>query len=302
MKISRLAIVLLGLCTASFCAKAQDFPAAEVFGGYSYLNVDTNGLSSRQAANGWEAGLDANVTRLFAVEAEGNGYYKNYNFDFGNFFPGISKVTVHVTDYSFMGGPRLNLRPVFVHALIGDDHLTGSALGVSVSQDGLAGAFGGGIQVRVGPRIALRPSADYVFSRHNILGGPAYTQNNFRVGVSIVFGFGGIRSGPSYDRSQRSPRTVQPGEESQEAILFGIAGVPVSAGVRVTLVRYQSAANRAGVQIDDVVTRIDGAPMHTIKDIEVAVGKNITGSIHVEYLTKGIAAVESTVAVAPPTQ
>jgi hypothetical protein len=32
-------------------AIAQDYPKAEVYGGYSYINIDTNGLSSRQNAN-----------------------------------------------------------------------------------------------------------------------------------------------------------------------------------------------------------------------------------------------------------
>jgi hypothetical protein len=35
---------------------------------------------------------------------------------------------VDVHDYSYLAGPRVNFRPVFVHALIGGDHLTGSAL------------------------------------------------------------------------------------------------------------------------------------------------------------------------------
>jgi hypothetical protein len=299
--------MLLACCALPQASRAQDIPSAEVFGGYSYLNVDTNGLSSRQAANGWEAGVSLNVTRLFAVEAEANGYYKNYDFNFDNLIapPFNENIHVHVTDYSYMGGPRLNLRPVFIHALIGGDHLTGSASGGSASgsasQDSLAGAFGGGIEWRVTPRISLRPSADYVFTRHNILGGSAITQNNFRVGVSIAFGFGGIRSGGG-DRLQRPARTAQPQEIGEESVLFGITGVSVEAGVRVTLVRYQSAANRAGVQIDDIVTSIDGSPVRSIRDIEIAVAKDVTGSVRVGYLSKGIGAVEYTVPVAPPTQ
>lgn len=298
-----LVFLFLALCAVAQPGRAQDIPLAEVFGGYSYLNVDTNGLSSRQAANGWEAGITANVTRLFAVEAEVNGYYKSYDFDFLGLveIPGAGNLHVDVTDYSFMGGPRLNLRPVFVHALIGEDHLTGSARGVSASQDGLAGAFGGGIELRLTPHVSIRPSADYVFTRHNIFGGSAFTQNNFRVGVSIAFGFGGIRSGGD-GRPQHPARTAQPQDIGAESVLFGITGVPVEAGVRVTLVRYQSAANRAGVQIDDIVTSIDGSPVRSIRDIETAVAKDVTGSVKVGYLSKGIGAVEYTVPVAPPTQ
>lgn len=275
----------------SFPAWAQqDVPAAEIFVGYSYLNIDTNGLSSRQSANGWQAGLSGNFTPRLAAEFDSTGAYKKI-------------VGVSVSDYSYLGGLRVNVRPAFVHALVGGDYLRGSYSGSSAGQQGFAAEFGGGVQWRVSRSISIRTSGDYALSRHNIFGGPAATQNNFRASIGIVFGVGELRGSEGYVRAdRRSPRPIAPGEESQEAILFGIAGVPASSGVRVTLVRYQSAANRAGVQIDDVVTRIDGAPMHTIKDIETAVGKNVTGSIHVEYLTKGIAAVESTVAVAPPAQ
>jgi Outer membrane protein beta-barrel domain len=147
----------------SALASAQE-SRADLFGGYSYLNIDTNGLtSSRQNANGWDASLSGNFNRWFAAEAEVAGYYKDYG-------------AVSVTDYSYGAGPRINFKPLFVHALIGGDHLTGSAGGVSVSQDSLAGAFGGGVQWRVSGPFSIRASADYVFTRHNILGGPSVTQ------------------------------------------------------------------------------------------------------------------------------
>jgi hypothetical protein len=64
---------VLGLCGSAF---GQDVPRAEVFGGYSYLNIDTNGLSSRQSANGWEAAISGNFNNWFGVEGDVAGYYK----------------------------------------------------------------------------------------------------------------------------------------------------------------------------------------------------------------------------------
>src|ERR1700730_13175936 len=117
-------------------AVAQDYPKAEVYGGYSYVNIDTNNLTSRQSANGWEVSGSGNFTKRLAVEADVSGYYKTYTANLQSL--GLGIVDVKVTDYSYAAGPRINIRPLFIHALVGGDHLTGSALGFSKSQDGLA--------------------------------------------------------------------------------------------------------------------------------------------------------------------
>lgn len=94
---------------------------------------------------------------------------------------------VNATDYSFAGGPRFNLRPAFVHLLFGVDRLTGSAFGLSASQNSFAMVLGGGVQAKVATHWAVRTSVDYVATHHNVFGGPAVLQNNVRVGVGVVF-------------------------------------------------------------------------------------------------------------------
>jgi len=167
-------------------------PAAEIFIGYSYLNFTTNGLTnSRQSANGWEASVSGNFNKSFALELDLSGYYKNYSYFTGNAFDLPNIITVsYYRDYSYLAGPRVNYGPVFVHALFGGDHLSGSALGVSAAQTGFAGALGGGIQLPVDNRFAFRLGADYVFSEHNILSGASVTRNNFRASAGIVFNLG----------------------------------------------------------------------------------------------------------------
>ncbi len=167
-------------------------PAAEVFVGYSYLNFNTSGLtSSRQSANGWEASVSGNFNRWFALELDVSGYYKNYNYYTGNTAGLPSFVTVsYYRDYSYLAGPRFNYGPVFVHALFGGDHLSGSALGTSSAQTGFAGALGGGILIPMSDRFAFRFGADYAFSQHNIPGGSSVTDNNFRASAGIVFNLG----------------------------------------------------------------------------------------------------------------
>jgi hypothetical protein len=144
------------------------------------LNVGTNSLSPRQSLNGFETSASVGIVRHLAAEGSFGAYFKN------NVLGSI--VSVH--DLSILGGPRVTFGQGFVNALVGVDRLTGSALGLSASQTGFAAAFGGGIQSKPFARhFAIRTSADYVLTRHNIFAGPAYSQNNFRIGGGIVFLF-----------------------------------------------------------------------------------------------------------------
>ncbi len=275
-------LAVIFLCSPSL--RSQDVPKVEVFGGYSYLNIDTNGLSSRQSANGWEASVAGNYNKWFAVEFDGSGYYKSYPVDLS--ILGLGSTSVKVTDYSYLAGPRVNFGPLFVHGLLGGDHLTGSLEGNSVSQDGFAGAFGGGIQLKVARNLYFRTSADYVFSRHNIpaifFGGPSVTQNNFRASAGIVFAFGGVR------HEGRTGSTSAPREAvaSTEAPLLGVSGYPVEYGFRITSVRLGSPAAQAGLQAGDVIEKIDGQTVNTSQGIEQAVATSKTGIIRVSYLVQ----------------
>jgi hypothetical protein len=284
MRVGAFTLVLgLLFCGSAF---AQDVPRVEVFGGYSYLNIDTNDLTDRQNANGWEASVAGNFNRRFAVEGSVAGYYKTYSFDATALGLGIVDVNVH--DYSYLAGPRVNFRPVFVHALIGADHLSFSALGASVSQDSFAAAFGGGLQWKVAPQWAVRGSADYVLTRHNIFGSPLsnYTQNNFRASVGIVYMFGVAREyGP---RPPRHERTAAPAcSNSGEAALLGVTGCSISSGFEVSSVRSGSPAAAAGISPGDVITSIDGRAVRDSREIEQAIAANTTGSIKIGYLLKG---------------
>ena len=277
-------LLVLGLV---FCGPvfAQDAPRVEVFGGYSYLNIDTNGLSSRQSANGWEASVSGNFNRRFAVEGSVAGYYKSYAFDLTPLGLGIVNVDVH--DYSYLAGPRINFRPVFVHALIGGDHLTGSALGASASQDSFAAAFGGGIQWPVAPHWVVRGSGDYVLTRHNIFGSAFqnYTQNNFRASVGVVYLFGGVHeSSPRADRNAPPRPTCS---DSSEAALVGVTGCGSASGLTVTSVQRGSPAAAAGITPGDVITSIDGRPVRDAREIEAAIAANASGTIKVSYMLKG---------------
>ena len=300
----RAVVCAVSLLLASSLAHAQDKTKVDVFVGYSYLNADTNnadlqllGIGSRESANGWEASVSGNVYKWLAAEGDFSGYYKTYT---ANLSPvGLGNVDINVHDYGFLGGPRVNFGPAFVHALVGADHLTGSALGGSESQDSFAGAFGGGFQIPVAPRFAIRASADYVLTRHNIFKIvdptlPNHTQNNFRASVGIVFRFGGRG-----ETSARLPRS-RPSESvsgSEQAPLLGVTGYGRGDGFLVTSVRGLSPAAEAGIKAGDVVMTIDGQPVHSAHDIEAAIAANQTGMVRVLYFKSGVIETEASVKV-----
>jgi opacity protein-like surface antigen len=163
----------------------QYVPRLEVYGGYSFMNAGTSGLAARQNLSGLEVSVDAHINRWLAGEIDGTAYYKNLTI--------ISLGTFPLRDYVAMGGPRVNIRKAFFHALVGIDHVTGSstfyAIGSKITDNALAGGAGGGVQWNVTRKLALRTSADYVMSRFEGL-----TQSNVRVTLGIVFQAGNVRA------------------------------------------------------------------------------------------------------------
>ena len=175
------ALVLLWIFSLVLPIAARDCPPIEVFGEYSFLNIDTRGISSRQSANGWEGGVSMTLDKPLALELEGSGYYTSLNTGTG---------ASGVRDFYLLAGPRINLKQMFVRALFGGDHLSDNIFNQNVLAQGFAAAMGGGIDRRIKGRWSLRASADYLLSRHSVFSSSAITQNNFRVSVGLSYTFG----------------------------------------------------------------------------------------------------------------
>lgn len=167
----------------------DDNPRTEVFGGYSYVRAEEGGN-----LNGWNASVAGNITRYFGVVGDVSGHYAN-----GSFLDGHA--------YTFLGGPQFSFRTTgmtpFAHALFGVTRVSRGVgfLGVNfgASETDLAMAFGGGLDINLSDRIAIRAiQADYfpVRSGGNILNrfnlpfsfGSDFV-NNFRVAAGIVIKF-----------------------------------------------------------------------------------------------------------------
>ncbi len=179
-------------------AFSQDTPLAEVFFGYSYLNADLNDIGPRQSANGGNFSFVANMNQWVGAETNFSGYYKRKSID---------GVNVYLRDFALTFGPRLHYKWAFVHALFGIDDFGGSALGVSATNSSFASALGGGALFKFSKYVGLEGSGDYVLSRHNLFGGPPFTQNNFRVSAGVVFTFGHTTGTIASPTQQRQPAT-----------------------------------------------------------------------------------------------
>jgi outer membrane protein with beta-barrel domain len=185
--------VVLALSIPSF-AQEVNYPKAEIFGGFSIssmgvASVDpTTGLPTtlRNSFWGWQGSANGNLTHSLAIVGDFGGQYKTV-------------AGVPMNSYQFLFGPRITFRrprvTPFVHALFGGaklgtgsfsftDPITGlSATIPGASSTGLGLAMGGGIDVNMNDRLALRvPQFDWT-PMH--VGG-VWTNNVIRIGIGLV--------------------------------------------------------------------------------------------------------------------
>ena len=164
--------LLLGMSSlATFAQEMQtEAPKAEIFGGYQYTRFD-GGLN----ANGWNSSVTGNLNRWFGVAADFSGAYKSQ-----------SGVSFHNYTYTF--GPVVSYRhnesfTPFAHFLAGGFHASASSSGVSGSDGGFAMMFGGGVDVKVSQRIALRAVQFDWLSLHS---NGVSDNNNMRISTGIL--------------------------------------------------------------------------------------------------------------------
>ena len=160
---------------ALFPALAQEVPKAEVFGGYSWAGGNFHG---------WNASVAGNVTKRLGIVADFNGQYGS---EFG-------LVRIKQDAHSFLLGPRVSFRgkkfTPFVYALFGATRFHESATingqKLSDSDTGFSSALGGGLDVKVNDRLAIRAfQIDYF--RPNFFG-EAHNRGRLAFGVVLSLG------------------------------------------------------------------------------------------------------------------
>src|SRR5688572_27039512 len=117
---------------------AQNVPRVDAFGGFSMLVPDVAN-DKRMTLNGWQAGVAANVTNFIGVVGDFGGHYED-------------GLNVH----QYLAGIRFNARKdkatAFVHGLLGGIRASGGG----GSENGYLMGYGGGLDLNVGERIAVR--------------------------------------------------------------------------------------------------------------------------------------------------
>lgn len=205
---------LLGV--AAF-AQTSDYKKSEFYIGYSNGQVDT-GLDSgdstvdffrdRENFNGVNVSGVYNVSRYIGIKGDFSATYNSNRFT-GEAGGIGGPITISVKNdnslYNFLGGVQIKdnnrdgrFKP-FVHALVGGAHARAKISDYtctpsincpittfpddSFGETGFAGAFGGGLDVRVNDKVQIRAfQIDY-----NPVRIDGNTQNNLRLGVGIVF-------------------------------------------------------------------------------------------------------------------
>ena len=158
----------------SLIAPAQEMesaPKAEIFGGYQYTRFD-GGVN----ANGWDTALTGNLSRWFGVAGDFSGAYKSQN--------GVS-----FNNYTYTFGPVFSWRhnpsfTPFAHFLAGGFRASAAFSGLSGSTSGFAMMFGGGVDVRATPHVAVRAvQFDWLSMRSNGFS----DNNNMRISTGLLF-------------------------------------------------------------------------------------------------------------------
>jgi hypothetical protein len=182
----RKTLLFLAVILAPGFAAAQTgvAPRWEVFGGYSYMRLDSTsfGFANESNMNGWNAAAAFNFKLKWSVVLDVSGHYGS-----------------QLRDFNYMIGPQYNWRrdksKIFVHGLFGkaQDRVDITVLDKSGFQGvGRAFAGGGGYDWDYSPRFTIRVvQADYLES--NSFG---KTQHNVRVSTGVVFHFGQIGRRP----------------------------------------------------------------------------------------------------------
>jgi hypothetical protein len=176
---------LLAILAPGFAAAQNGVaPRWEVFGGYSYLRLDSTsfGFANSSNLNGWNAAGTFNINLKWSATLDLSGQYGS-----------------QLKTFNYLIGPQYAWRrdksKFFVHGLFGKGQdRVDVTVGTKSGFQGVGRAFGGGggFDWDWRPRISFRVlQADYI--NGNSFG---KTQNNIRISTGVIFTFGQIGHHP----------------------------------------------------------------------------------------------------------
>ena len=195
---------ILIACSApfTFAQSSDDYNKVEGAILFSHNRVDT-GISDddediddivdeREGFNGVNASITGNLSRYVGLKGDLSFHRKSFSESFGP-----TTVDVDADIWNVLGGVQIKdnsketkVKP-FAHFMAGFatarfdiEGIPSSLVADDDSESGFAGVIGGGLDIRVSPRVDFRAiQFDYNPTR---LGEGAGTQHNFRIGIGIV--------------------------------------------------------------------------------------------------------------------
>lgn len=213
------AVVAVALMCAS-AALGQDHRRFELFAGYSHNRVDVGPVEDfdpeddlefddifdeREGFNGFNIAAVGNFSRYLGAKFDYSYHQKSFDFGGDNTTIRLHNILggLQIKDNSTNGGA---VKP-FAHALVGVARTSADLTELDnqledFSDTGFAAAIGGGLDIRVHPRVDIRIfQIDYNptrfdFSDFGAVGIPGTptptgdqkrTLHNFRIGIGIVF-------------------------------------------------------------------------------------------------------------------
>jgi membrane-associated protease RseP (regulator of RpoE activity) len=293
-------------------ASAQNIPAIDVFGGYSYLsfNVPSSNFTTAQrlSMQGWDAAVSVGVLHHLAVEIDFAGHTLS---DCG----GTTGLTCN--DFSYMFGPRYNFGDrskkitAFVHGLVGDDRAklgnTSDTATNSTTDSSVALAAGGGIDYWFGRRFGVQVGPADFFYTHHLNNEDVNGQDSYRVAAGIVFRFGGELPEPTPKGAPLPPPSVPTEQRSRrgrgESQPTAIAGAPAGVvnvpgkgmsiialgavvapqefdGAKVVEVAPGGVAEMSSLKAGDLIKSVDGKAVRTPMELAAELSDK-SGKVHI---------------------
>jgi opacity protein-like surface antigen len=184
---TRAPIALFLLLIAAFPRPglAQSHPSVDVFVGYSILPANGDDFP-RQTSHGLQASVTGHFNRWFGVLGDIGAQFNTAR----NLGPGFEGLVAKSTVRQYLVGPRFTARSdrvdLFGHGLFGISTGDAGRDFSGFSDSGMTFGGGGGVDVRVSPRIAVRAQYDLLGSFADIVEG------NSRFAVGAVIRIGGL--------------------------------------------------------------------------------------------------------------
>ena len=199
---SRSSVFIAFLVITTAAATAQQIPQFDLFGGYSFGHINTGDFSRHVNLNGWDASATYNLNRWFGITVEGSGLYGSKEVRPATTIvfvcsqapcpapitlgPAVASSKVHT--YSL--GPRFSFRnhtryTPFARALFGGGYISDNFGALSDANGASVLTAGGGVDIALTSRLALRTQTDFLRNRFFHQTGP-----DFRLATGLLFHFG----------------------------------------------------------------------------------------------------------------